>query len=77
MGIIIQDRLQNIEARIDYKPSGKKDWDYQTSLSKWLKGKLDFCKIDEATFTDKMVIATVAFDKDHTIYILVPEDIFK
>lgn len=73
---IIHDKKGLIEAELTYKKSAN-GFDYKTSLKQWLSGEMEFSKIEQARFSDKMVLATVAFDKDHTIYIVVPEDIFK
>ncbi len=50
---------------------------YKTNLKKWLSKTLEFEYIDYAKFTNKMRLATVEFDKDNTIYILLPEDVFQ
>lgn len=51
---------------------------YSTNLDRWLKGvQLDFESIDYASFEEGAVLATVEFDKDNTIYIILPEEVFK
>jgi len=49
---------------------------YKTNMNKWLSKEITFEKIDYAEFSDLMVMATIEFDKDNCIYVLVPEKIF-
>ena len=63
------------EARIKY-PNSLTCWDYKTNLKKWFNEDVEFSRINGATFSKSMVLAVIEFDKDHCIYVLVPEDIF-
>lgn len=65
---------RNIEAVVGV--AGGKQVKYKTKLTHWLSKDLVFEKIVYAKFSDSMVMAVVQFDKDHCIYVLVPEDIF-
>lgn len=65
-----------IHAVVKYQESDN-DWDYKTKLKHWLSDDLEFSKIERAEFNDYMVLATVKFDDDNTIWVLVPEDIFQ
>lgn len=65
-----------IQAKIKY-PSSNKDWNYKASLKKWLSKEIEFSKIDGAKFSNSMVLGVVEFDKDHCIYVLLPENVFK
>lgn len=59
------------------KKKGDPEFDYSTSLRKWLEKRLEFSKINKAEFSNHFVMASIEFDKDHSIYVLVPEEIFK
>lgn len=49
---------------------------YTTKLDIWLKNKkLDFHPVKYAKF-GKSTLSIVEFDKDHCIYIILPEDVF-
>lgn len=65
-----------IQARVKY-PKSDKPWDYKSNLGKWLSKEIEFSKIDGAKFTKVMVLGTVEFDKDNTIYVLIPEAVFE
>lgn len=65
-----------IQSRIGVPSKEENNKKYVTSLKKWLSKDLVFHPITHANFTEEMVLATVSFDKDNTIYILVPENIF-
>ena len=67
--------MKNIQARISYK-NPKTSKSYTTSLKIWLTKKIDFHSIKKASFTDKMVLSVVEFDKDNCIYVLLPEAVF-
>ncbi len=49
---------------------------YTTKLDIWLKNKsLEFAPVKYARF-GKSTLSVVEFDKDHCIYIILPEDVF-
>lgn len=52
-------------------------WDYKTNLKKWLSKNIKFSKIRQATFDSDWVLGSVEFDEEHTIYVLIPEAVFK
>jgi hypothetical protein len=66
----------NIIARIKVK-SASKTKTYKASLKRWLSKPITFESIDGVEFSDQMVLATVEFDKDHCIYVLLPEEVFE
>ena len=66
-------KINTIQSTIKYTHKGKK---FETSLRKWFSKPIVFNEIDNATFTDSMVLGTIAFDKDNTISVLVPKNIF-
>ncbi len=70
--------LKNIFARIGYYGKGEHRPDlYKANLDIWLKGKkLEFDPVKYAKF-GKSVLSVVEFDKDHCIYIVLPEDVFQ
>jgi len=74
MGFIDAD--PKTEVVIKYLKSNK-PWDYKVSLKKWLNKDIEFSKIGYANFSDLMVLGVVEFDKDHCIYVLLPENVFK
>ena len=48
-----------------------------TSLDNWLKKKnMTFDEIDSISIGDRFMVATVEFDKDHCIYVLLPKEVF-
>jgi len=65
-----------IQARVKY-PKSDKPWDYKSNLGKWLSKEIEFSKINGAKFTKEMVLGTVAFDKNNTIYVLIPKEVFE
>ena len=70
-------KIKNIEARIGYYGKNEHTVNFfKTNLDKWLKGKeLEFSPVKYAKF-GKMTLSVVEFDKDHSIYILLPEEVF-
>jgi len=70
--------MDNIIAKIGYYSKNEHPVkNYKTNLDMWLKGKqLEFSPVKYAEF-GKMALSVVEFDKDHCIYILLEEDVFK
>ena len=66
MSIIVREKV----------PSKKRAKTYTTNIKKWLGKTLTFNKTDGIEFSDKMVMATVEFDKDHCLYVLMEEESF-
>ncbi len=71
----IKEPNKNIQSRIGI--SSEPHAVYTTNLKKWLSKALEFEYVDYAKFTNKMRLATVEFDKNNTIYILISEDVFQ
>jgi hypothetical protein len=70
-------KVKNVEARIAYYGKNEHGVDrYTTKLDPWLKGELEFTPVKYAKF-EKMTLSVVEFDKDHCIYILLPESVFR
>lgn len=63
--------------KIPPKKKGEQQPLYTTSMRKWLEKPLEFDRIDGAEFKKGYVLATVPFDKDHIIYVLIEEEVFK
>lgn len=68
--------MKNIQARISYK-NPKNSLSVTTSLSRWLRKKIDFHSIKKASFSEDMLLSVVEFDKNHCIYVLLPKDLFQ
>ena len=66
--------MKIIQSIIKPKKKGKK---FKTNLKERLSKDIVFSEIDSAGFYENMVLGTVKFDKDNTIYVLVSKDIFK
>jgi len=68
---------KNIQSRIGHYGKNEHPIKFITArLDYWLKGKdLEFTPVKYAKF-GKMALSIVEFDKDHCIYILLPEDVF-
>jgi len=61
-------------SKIEVMSGGKRS---VTNLDNWLKGKnIKFDEAPHAEFNDCM-LSTVEFDKDNSIYIILPKDVFK
>lgn len=65
-----------IQAIIKF-PKSYKPYDYKSNLGKWLNKDIEFSKISGAEFTKEMVLGTVEFDEDNTIYVLIPKEVFE
>lgn len=52
------------------------DTSYECRIRPWLCDPVVFRPITEATFQSGMVVATVPFDNDETIYVLMREEVF-
>lgn len=50
---------------------------YSANLKRWLSSDIRFHHIEQAIFTEQMVLGTVEFDRDHTFYVLIPRTVFQ
>ena len=65
-----------IQVSLGVKPKNQTNF-YNVDLPQLNEKVLEFSSIDHAHFYDGMVMASVEFDKDNTIYVLVPEEALK
>ncbi len=61
--------------RIKY-PASKREWDFKTSFKEWLSGELEFSGIEGVEFGKGFSLATVEWDVDTTMYVIVPTTVF-
>lgn len=66
--------MKNLQVRIKYSSKSKK---YVTNLKAWLSKELEFSSVEGVVFEDNMVLAVTEFDKDNSIYVLIPKKIFE
>lgn len=67
----------SIQSKIKVYGKYRKLTKYIANLDKWLKGKeLEFYPFKSATFYDQLE-AVVGYDKDHTIHIIIPREVFE
>lgn len=75
-------RIENGPVQVVIKPANERDENgqplaYSANLKRWFASDIRFETIERADFTGQMVLGVREFDRDNTMYVLLPKQVFQ